>query len=116
MFVFELIPENGNAKSYSVKSGTYSMGKGSECQIPLEDKYVSKHHANLIVSNDTSYLQDNGSTNGIWKAGKRVTSKYIALNTGDRLNMGKLELIVKDAHADSKETKATNLKKSKKTN
>ncbi len=114
MFVFELIPENGNAKSYSVKSGTYSMGKGSECQIPLEDKYVSKHHANLIVSNDTSYLQDNGSTNGIWKAGKRVTSKYIALNTGDRLNMGKLELIVKDAHADSKETKATNLKKSKK--
>jgi pSer/pThr/pTyr-binding forkhead associated (FHA) protein len=48
----------------------------------LDRDEVSREHANVWFDGSAVYLEDLGSTNGTWLAGRRITTR-VRLPTGD---------------------------------
>lgn len=93
MFEFEIYDNMGKGKRYRVQPGTYSIGKGDQCDIVLNDTHLSRHHADLVVTEDNSaYLKDANSTNGIWRNGERMNRASIPLEPGVFLVLGHMSL------------------------
>ena len=92
MFEFEIYDNTGKGKRYRVQPGTYSIGKGEQCDIVLDDAHLSRHHADLVVKDHGAYLKDANSTNGIWCNGERVTRESILMEPGVFLVIGNMSL------------------------
>lgn len=70
------------------------IGRGAENAIRLDaDTTVSNRHASLDSRNDGLWLEDNGSTNGTFVNGARVTSARL-LQSGDVIRIGHTDLLV----------------------
>jgi FHA domain/Domain of unknown function (DUF1707) len=63
-----------------------TIGRGSDCALPLEDPFVSRRHAQLSRTEETWLLRDLGSTNGVWVNGWRV--RETELRDGDEIRLG----------------------------
>ena len=50
-----------------------TIGRENNCDIVLEHISISKQHARIVLRNNTYYVMDNNSTNGIIVNGRRVT-------------------------------------------
>jgi len=54
------------------------VGRSDECDIVIDSKHVSRHHARIFVSSDGQwYVEDLGSSNGTFVNGERVKSQPI---------------------------------------
>lgn len=62
------------------------IGRDPQSNIYLEDDEVSKNHASIIFTGGAYVLRDNGSTNGSFVNGVKVTSQ--ALSHGDEIRFG----------------------------
>jgi pSer/pThr/pTyr-binding forkhead associated (FHA) protein len=69
-----------------------TIGRSPGAEFMIEAALVSRLHCQLIATEDTLQVRDLGSTNGTFVNGKRV--KAAELHEGDRLSVGRLELIV----------------------
>ncbi|HEY8711858.1 MAG TPA: FHA domain-containing protein, partial [Thermoanaerobaculia bacterium] len=49
-----------------------SIGRASECTIPIRDRYLSRKHAEIIAVGNNWVLKDLGSANGTYLNGARV--------------------------------------------
>jgi pSer/pThr/pTyr-binding forkhead associated (FHA) protein len=84
----------------SVESVTFRLPPGSVKKIGrspgaeffVEAALVSRLHCQLTATADVLQVKDLGSTNGTLVNGRRVTAAE--LREGDRLSIGRLELIV----------------------
>ncbi|HEX8856447.1 MAG TPA: DUF1707 and FHA domain-containing protein [Thermoleophilaceae bacterium] len=65
---------------------TLTLGRGSDCSLPLDDPFVSRRHAELSRSDRGWLLRDLGSTNGVWVNGWRVRESE--LRDGDEVRLG----------------------------
>jgi adenylate cyclase len=75
-----------------VNAYSWTLGRGSENDIPLSDKCASRNHAMIQIVGESSYfLIDLGSRNGSFVNGKRVTIP-VSLKKGDRIILGETEL------------------------
>jgi len=63
-----------------------TIGRLAECDIVVDDKGVSRRHAQIRTKDGASTLTDLGSTNGTSLNGKPVQSR--PLNDGDRITVG----------------------------
>lgn len=70
------------------------IGRSSECHVVLEDALVSRRHAQILVTEHGTSVEDFGSANGVFVNGKRIASKQ-ALTSGDQLQIGKQVFIVR---------------------
>jgi len=77
---------------HSLQGQSVSIGRASECSIPIKDRYLSRKHAELVVVEGHWVLKDCGSANGTYLNGSRVDRDY-ALKTGDRIRLGDTELL-----------------------
>ena len=68
----------------------FTIGRGSDCNITLQDGSVSSHHAVLALEKGALWLRDLGSTNGLLVNELRVTSA--ALEHGDVVRIGATDL------------------------
>ena len=64
------------------------IGRGSDCQLVLEDDYVSTRHARVVDGPDGVYVEDLGSTNGTY-LGQRKLDGPVPLEVGVPLRIGK---------------------------
>lgn len=62
------------------------LGRDVGCSVRLLDNGVSRQHARLSYARGAWYVQDLGSSNGIFVNGRRVTAT--ALRNGDRIGIG----------------------------
>jgi ABC transport system ATP-binding/permease protein len=69
-----------------------TIGRSAGAQFIVEAALVSRLHCQLTASGTSLQVQDLGSTNGTFVNGKRV--KTGQLKEGDRLSVGRLDLIV----------------------
>ena len=67
-----------------------TVGRGSECGLVLEDRDMSRVHAELLVEKDCVKLKDLGSKNGIVREGARVSD--VTLSYGESCTLGKSTL------------------------
>ncbi len=86
-----LVEESPSAGArHEVASGDVVGREG--CEIVLADPEVSRRHAKVRSLDEALAIEDLGSTNGTFVNGQRVTRA--TLKEGDRLGVGRVELIV----------------------
>lgn len=69
------------------------IGRGSDCQVLLENAGVSRNHAKLVRHNGEVQVVDLHSGNGTFVNGRQI--EQAVLNSGDTLRVGKFTLYVK---------------------
>jgi hypothetical protein len=70
--------------------GGLSIGRGTEADITIDDRFASTLHCRLYSRGPAYYLEDLGSTNGTYLNGRRVTGEA-ALSDLDEVRVGDTE-------------------------
>lgn len=81
------LPERG--KRFDLGSNIV-LGRGSDCEIRLEDSAVSRHHAEIVWQYVQFQVRDLDSANGTFVNGQQVRSA--PLRDGDLLEAGLVQL------------------------
>lgn len=92
-----LIFSSANSRSvwnaFSIpQSGSFTIGRGSECDIVLPHISVSKCHAKIVKEKDAFYITDNGSTNGVVINNKELSGK-VRLHEKDVITITNSKLV-----------------------
>lgn len=69
-----------------------TIGRSAGAEFIVDAALVSRLHCQLTATADSLQVKDLESTNGTFVNGRRVTTAQ--LRDGDRLSVGRLELIV----------------------
>jgi type II secretory pathway predicted ATPase ExeA/pSer/pThr/pTyr-binding forkhead associated (FHA) protein len=83
-----------NLGTHVLKAGRFIIGRTAENDLQVDSKFVSRHHAQIITTKNSSVMEDLNSTNGISYNGKRVRRRV--LNDGDVIQLGEHELMYMD--------------------
>lgn len=75
-------------ESAELAGGVIMIGRGADCQLILDDDYVSTRHARVVSNEDGSYAEDLGSTNGTYVNGQRITAPT-TITMSDTVRIGK---------------------------
>ena len=64
------------------------LGRGSQCEwrIPKEDGVISNQHVKIFKKGSALWIEDMGSTNGMYLKDKRIERRKLSL--GDQITMG----------------------------
>jgi pSer/pThr/pTyr-binding forkhead associated (FHA) protein len=73
-----------------------TIGRSPGAEFIVDAALVSRLHCQLTATAESLHVKDLGSTNGTFVNGKRIDAAQ--LKDGDRLAVGRLELIV--SHSD----------------
>lgn len=73
-------------------TGTMTIGRQSDCEIPVPAEEISRHHARLQVTAAGVMVEDLGSANGTWINDKRVHTGL--LNSGDELRLDTVRFLL----------------------
>jgi pSer/pThr/pTyr-binding forkhead associated (FHA) protein len=68
-----------------------SIGRNVNNTIYVEDDFVSATHAMLTFRGRSWFIEDQGSTNGTYVNGHRIT-RPVALSFGDELTIGRVRM------------------------
>jgi serine phosphatase RsbU (regulator of sigma subunit) len=77
---------------HTLQGPVVSIGRASECAIPIKDRFLSRKHAEIVAEGDRWILKDLGSVNGTYINGSRVV-KNVLLKGGDRIRLGDSEIV-----------------------
>ena len=70
-------------------SNTVDIGRDSACEIPIKvDRFISRHHARILLVEPECFLEDLDSTNGTFVNDKRLKGR-IVLEKGQVFRVGK---------------------------
>jgi hypothetical protein len=82
-----LIRTTGNTDYVHVLGRRTRIGRGSDNEIVLDTKHVSRYHAVLLAGPVNTTIEDLNSTNGVFVNGKRIARQV--LKDGDRVTVGR---------------------------
>ena len=84
--ILEPKEQRGTTFPVGVQPITVGRDPGNTVMIP-DDQYVSGHHATIAISGGNVVVVDNGSKNGTYLNGSRITEQR-TIHTGDRVQFG----------------------------
>jgi hypothetical protein len=84
-----LIRTDGNTDFVHVLGRRTRIGRGSDNEIVLDTKHISRYHAVLLAGPVNTSIEDLNSTNGVFVNGKRVSRQV--LSNGDKVTIGKTQ-------------------------
>jgi hypothetical protein len=76
------------------ETGRFVIGRAPDNEIFIDSQFVSRHHAQLTVSEAGCALEDLNNTNGVFIDNKQVKKQLLA--DGDVISLGTHELIYHD--------------------
>ncbi|SCJ31964.1 Probable regulatory protein embR [uncultured Clostridium sp.] len=79
--------EDLEEESVMLIRGDVTIGRMDDNSIILSEPFVSGHHARVYAKNNTLYIEDLKSTNGIYVNEEKVEGK-IKLTAGDEIKIG----------------------------
>ena len=68
-------------------AATTTVGRAPECEIRLDDTYVSQQHARIFGKSEKWYVEDLGSTNGTYVNDQKLAAPA-QVEPGDRIRIG----------------------------
>jgi pSer/pThr/pTyr-binding forkhead associated (FHA) protein len=74
--------------SADLAAGVIMIGRGPDCQLILDDDYVSTRHARVVTTPNGIYVEDLSSTNGTYVNGQRITAPT-TITLADTVRIGK---------------------------
>lgn len=80
------------AKHHLKRAGAATVGRDAACDVVIHQRTLSRVHATIAFQQDAWFLEDNGSTNGTFLNGRRLTAKA-RLNDGDRIDLHDVPLV-----------------------
>jgi hypothetical protein len=86
--VFMISQGNQAGLSAELSAGVVMIGRGADCQLILDDDYVSTRHARVVSAPNGIYVEDLGSTNGTYVNGQRITAPT-TITLADTVRIGK---------------------------
>lgn len=92
MAFLSITNRDGSFDIHPVDVPTFTIGRGSENDLPIQHPLVSRRHAVITLATSGCLIQDLGSKNGTWLNDLRLSSEPTALNHGDVLNLGGKQL------------------------
>ena len=72
--------------------GDVRLGRTASCDVVVQHKSVSRHHARIVVGPHGAELEDLGSKNGTQVNGQRISAR-VALRDQDEILLGKAPLV-----------------------
>lgn len=87
-----LYQPNVGPTTHLLETPTVTLGRSSDCTVPIKDRFLSRHHAELIRNGLGWILHDCGSANGTFLNGTRI-EKDVDLKRGDRIAFGDSEIV-----------------------
>lgn len=72
--------------------GEMTIGRGRQCDIRLDDRFLSKLHARIIEEDGEYYLEDLGSSNGTYLNGEEMTDALLLMDK-DVIRLGDSEFL-----------------------
>ena len=75
-----------------VHGPTISLGRATDCTVPIKDRYLSRKHAEIVYAGGAWQVRDLGSVNGTMLNGARLTAP-VMLRPGDRIGLGDSEVV-----------------------
>jgi FHA domain len=83
-----MVHADGEAKPRATYLATNTVvGRGAECDLRLDDTFVSQEHARIFAKDGSWYVEDLGSTNGTFVNEQRLAAPAM-LTSGDRIRVG----------------------------
>ncbi|WP_124040266.1 FhaA domain-containing protein [Neoactinobaculum massilliense] len=76
---------------YILTGASTVIGRGSDCDITVEDSGISRHHLRLDVTPNGVILTDLGSTNGTFVEGHRVSAATLV--DGNTITAGRTRIL-----------------------
>ena len=78
---------------------TITLGRASDCTIPIRDRFLSRRHAEISYASGRWHVRDCGSVNGTMLNGTKLTEPAV-LRPGDRILLGDSEVVFDSADSD----------------
>lgn len=82
----EILSGNNKGSHYTLGAETLYIGRGSDNDIVLDDKRVSRHHAQISYENGLYFISDLNTANGTLVNRHRILNQQ--LQTGDIVQIG----------------------------
>lgn len=81
-----MFKRDGQRKDFGITHDRTLIGRAEDCDFQIPLLSVSRHHCEMIKSDDELRIRDLSSSNGTYVNNQRVNEK--ALKAGDRLTVG----------------------------
>jgi pSer/pThr/pTyr-binding forkhead associated (FHA) protein len=80
-----------------LRLGTQVIGRQPDCELRIDDGFVSRRHAIVARDHDAIWLEDAGSANGTSLNGEQLLrGRRRPLRSGDAIRIGRIELVYLD--------------------
>lgn len=100
MWKLTIEDDEGQRTSLDLSQGEYTIGRGEETDIRLTERNISRKHCVIrqgAGDSPTWEVVDDGSYNGTYVNGERVTAEGTPLTSGDVINIGDYRIDLVDA-------------------
>src|SRR5687768_5778004 len=88
------LADSGGEKRIEVRGENFHIGRAPECELTIDDRRLSRHHASLrVLGQGRAELRDLGSDAGTFVDGQRITEPLV-LTGGEDLRLGDTRLRV----------------------
>ena len=95
IFDYSHVPDEYNLMAFGKE--TVSFGRDDSNDIIIASDIVSRKHGHFTVTSGRCYITDDGSTNGLYVNGKKVTQ--VELKDGDSIRIDDVDLARIDRRA-----------------